>query len=284
MLAAEVIPVFRDLGHKLVSTDINRRLPQIKEMDVSQKEEVLRSIGEEKPDWVFHLAAETNVDLCQQRPEHAFKVNAEGTENIILACKESGSKLVYVSTAAVFDGRKPEPYVEIDPTAPVNIYGQSKLEGEMAVKAKLKEYLIVRAGWMVGGWELDKKFVYKVIQQLKSGKKNIQAVSDKFGTPTFTKAFAANLPGVVKHAGTGTYHMANKGRCSRYDIAVKIVEFMGMEGQVKVEAVDSSVFPLPAPRPRSEMIENSNLQRLGLNNMPFWEESLKEYIRINKDK
>jgi len=137
---------------------------------------------------------------------------------------------------------------------------------------------------MVGGWQLDKKFVYKIVQQLKKGKRYLIAVSDKFGSPTFTKDFAANLMSVINAGKYGIYHMANKGTCSRYDMAVKIVEFMGLADEAKVEPVDSSRFPLPAPRARSEMIENRNLELLGINDMPRWEDSLGEYIIKNKDK
>ena len=137
---------------------------------------------------------------------------------------------------------------------------------------------------MVGGWELDKKFVYKIVQQLKEGKRELKAVNDKFGTPTFTKDFAANLMKVIHSGKYGLYHMANKGTCSRYDMAVRIVEAMGLKGEVRVEPVDSSIFPLPAPRGRSEMMKNENLEELGLNNMPRWEDSLGNYIKVNKDK
>jgi len=284
MLAAEIVPVLLREGHEVVKTDINRRLPDIEALDVTSREQVMEWIGKERPEYVFHLAAETNVDLCQQDPDHAFRANALGTENIVKACGDHGAKLLYISTSAVFSGEKAEPYVETDEPAPVNVYGKSKLDGEEAVRNHLDEYFIIRAGWMVGGWELDKKFVYKIVQQLKQGKRGIKAVSDKFGSPTFTKDFAANLMKVIVSGKYGLYHMANKGTCSRYDMAVKIVEAMGLEGQVMVEPVDSSVFPLPAPRGRSEMMENRKLEKLGLNNMPRWEDSLGEYIKRNKDK
>ncbi|MFH1305139.1 MAG: sugar nucleotide-binding protein, partial [Candidatus Omnitrophota bacterium] len=134
------------------------------------------------------------------------------------------------------------------------------------------------------GWELDKKFVYKIIRQLKDGKKELMAVSDKFGTPTFTRDFAANLLSVVNSGKYGLYHMVNKGTCSRYDMAAKIVEYMHLAETVKVDPVDSSRFPLPAPRARSEMLENRNLELMGLNNMPHWEESLRIYIEENRNK
>ncbi len=284
MLAAEVIPILLEKGDDVVQTDINQRLPVISALDVSNLEDVLRLAAEIRPDYIFHLGAETNVDLCQQDSEHAFKVNALGTKNVVAACKKFNSKLVYISTGAVFNGQKQAPYVEADDPEPVNIYGQSKLEGEAAIREELSEYFIFRAGWMVGGWELDKKFVYKIIQQLKEGKRKLMAVNDKFGSPTFTKDFARGLNVVVSSGRYGLYHMTNQGTCSRYDMAVKIAEFMGVGQEVNIEPVGSDRFPLPAPRSRSEMMENFKLASLGINMMPRWEDSLREYININKDK
>ena len=284
MLAADIVPVLLRDGHELTQTDINRRLPDIEALDVTDPDKVMKRITEVNPDYVFHLAAETNVDLCEEDPDHAYKVNTLGTENIVKACKKTGAGLLYISTGAAFDGKKETPYTELDETGPVSVYGKSKLKGEEAVRKELEKYFIIRAGWMVGGWELDKKFVYKIVQQLKQGKRDLMAVSDKFGSPTFTRDFANNLMNVINAGKYGIYHMANKGTCSRYDMAVKIVEYMGLADEATVEAVDSSRFPLPAPRARSEMIDNYKLEKLGLNNMPRWEESLEEYIKENKDK
>lgn len=284
MLAAEVVPAFLQEQHEVIQTDINLRHSQIQILDVRGLDGVFRKIGNTRPDYVFHLAAETNVDLCEKDPDHAFEVNAIGTKNIVLACKEFNAGLLYISSGMVFDGRKPTPYTEFDTPSPINVYGKSKYEGELIVGSLLSQYFIIRAGWMVGGWELDKKFVYKIVQQLKQGKKKLIVVNDKFGSPTFTKDFTANLKNVIKTGKYGLYHMANKGTCSRYDIAIKIVEFMGLKGKVKINPVSSAQFPLPAPRPYSEMIDNYKLDSLGINNMPHWEDSLREYIRISENR
>lgn len=283
-LSAEVIPELLRQNHEVIQTDINQSLPGIRKLDVTSLDSVRRMVEEEKPAYVFHFAAETNVDLCEKDPKHAFSVNALGTENIALACREYGVSLLYISTGAVFSGDKVEPYTEFDMPKPVNVYGESKLQGETVIQNMLTKYFIVRTGWLIGGWDLDKKFVYKIVQQLKEGKKELMAVTDKFGSPTFTKDFAAKLMTIINTKRYGLYHLVNNGTCSRFDIAVKIVEFMNLNGQVKINPINSAQFPLPAPRPRSEMLYNSKLELLGLNNMPHWEESLKEYIRLNEDK
>lgn len=286
MLAAEVIPLLVKDNHQVIQTDIHRRLPDIEVLDVTDKEVVIRRVKEVGPDHIFHFAAETNVDLCQEDRDHAFKVNSEGTENLARAAKVVSAVMVYISTGAVFDGIKDGPYTELDEPGnpPANYYGESKLEGERIVEKILSKYFIVRAGWMVGGWELDKKFVYKIVGQLKQGKKELIAVNDKFGTPSFTRDFAANLIPLVNTNQYGLYHMVNKGSCTRYDMAVQIVKSMGLADEVKVNAVKSDRFPLPAPRGISEALVNNKLDYLGLNNMPLWQDSLDKYIKENKDK
>jgi dTDP-4-dehydrorhamnose reductase len=284
MLAAEITPQLIRQKHQVIETDAKPRNPSIQTLDITAQHDVVNMITAQRPDFVFHLAAETNVDLCEQNPDHAFRVNTLGTENIALACQKEDVPLLYISTAGVFPGDKKEPYTEFDDPKPVNVYGVSKFEGEKIVQRLLSRYFIIRAGWMVGGWEIDKKFVFKIIQQLKEGKTELKAVADKFGSPTFTKDFAANLMNIVETDRYGIYHLANKGTASRFDIAVKIVEFMGLAGGVKVSPVGSDQFPLPAPRANSEMMRNYRLELLGLNQMPHWEESLKNYIQTNKDK
>ena len=284
MLAAEVIPELKRKGHTVFGFDIHQRLPDIQKLDITHFEDVRKTIAQVKPDYIFHLAAETDVDRSEKEPDHAFKVNTVGTENMALVCREQGVKLLYISTAGVFFGDKSEAYTEFDIPNPANVYGHSKLQGEVIVRNLLSEYFIVRAGWMVGGWEIDKKFVYKIVQQLKEGKTELRVVSDKFGSPTFTKDFAVNLVALVSTGRYGLYHMTNKGSGSRYDIAVKIVEFMGLKNKVTVMPINSAQFPLPAPRARSEMMRNYRLDLIGLNLMPHWEKSLEEYIKLNKDK
>jgi len=283
MLAADVLKVLARDKHEVSKIDIHQRLPDIERLDIVDSEKVFRKVKSIRPDYIFHFAAETDVDLCQQEPEHAFKINALGTRNMALAAKECRSRLLYVSTGNVFDGNKLAAYIESDKPCPINEYGKSKLQGEEEVKGLLSEYFIIRVGWMVGGWGLDKKFVYKIVQQLQEGRRELRVVSDKFGSPTFTKDFAANFMSVLDTKQFGLYHMANKGTCSRYDIALAVVELMGLRGRVEVVPIVSSQFPLPAPRPRSEMMNNHKLDLLKLNNMPCWQESLAEYIKTNKD-
>ena len=291
MLANDIILELERSGKKVFGEDVNiaktdkfSRLPDIKEIDVFNLTEMDDWVGAENPDYIFHLAAETNVDRCEQDERHAYRTNYIGTENLAVICQKYDIPLLYISTAAVFDGEKQTPYTECDearPTNSANVYGRSKRLGELSIERLLKKYFIVRAGWLMGGWELDKKFVYKIVKQLEGGAHEIRAVDDKFGSPTFTGDFAKNLLPLIASGRYGLYHMVNQGGVSRYHIAQKIVEFMDLDHKVNVCPIKSDEFTLPAPRPRSEMMKNLHLELIGMDYMPPWEESLKKYIQIN---
>jgi dTDP-4-dehydrorhamnose reductase len=281
MLSSDVVPELKKLGHEVIETDKKPRLENILEMDVTDIEKIKEFAKKYQPDFIFHLAAETDVDLCERENEHAFLQNTTGTENVALVCKELNIPLVYTSTAGVFFGDKETPYDETDEPRPANVYGESKLQGEHKVKELLTDVFIVRPGWMVGGWDIDKKFVRKIVDQIRSGKKELRVVSDKIGSPTFTMDFAKNIMPLVETKKFGLYHITNKGTCTRHDVATKIVEFMGLENEITIHAISSDEFPLPAPRADSEMMDNMNLEKLGINNMPHWEESLEKYIKSN---
>lgn len=234
-------------------------------------------IGMEKPDYVLHLAAATDVDRCELEPEWARQVNTEGAKNVALACKEFNIPMIYISTAAVFNGEKAKPYIETDQISPSNKYGISKYEGEKIVMSLVAKFYIIRAGWMIGGGENDKKFVGRVIYKIMSGEKLIKAVNDKFGSITYARDLLRGIKGLIKTDRFGVYHMANEGMQSRYDIVIEIMKILDKK-HIEVISVSSDEFPLPAPRGRSEALENYNLRFLGLNHMKPWKEALREYI------
>ena len=277
MLADALCPILFQNGYDVYITDIvgvDERV--IFRLDIRNKEEIDKVVSKFKPDLIMHLAAETNVDKCELNAEHAYKVNTDGTENMALSAKAIGADFVYISTGAVFDGEKLEPYVESDKPNPISIYGKSKFEGENIVASLFDKYYIFRAGWMIGGYKKDKKFVAKIVDLAKT-KKEIPVVTDKFGSPTFTKDFSKGIVSVISTKEYGLYHMVNEGGCSRFDIAEKIIEYLGKK-DVVIKPVTSESFPLPAPRGRSEMLSNYNLKMLGLNIIRPWQDALKEYI------
>lgn len=277
MLGSALCPILREIGHTVYATDISTLDQKDKYLDVRSYEQVKESIGKANPDMVMHLAAETDVDKCEVEPDHAFLTNTIGTQNVALVCQKSEIEMVYISTIGVFYGDKPEPYTEFDEPNPINVYGRSKLEGEKIVNNLLKRYYIVRAGWMVGGGpNKDKKFVGKIIRQMNETSE-LKAVIDKMGSPTYTVDFSRCLAALIETGYYGLYHCTNKGSASRFDVAKKIVEFLG-KSDVTVEPVSSAYFPLPAARARSEISRNYKLELLGMDTTKHWEDALKKYI------
>jgi dTDP-4-dehydrorhamnose reductase len=163
------------------------------------------------------------------------------------------------------------------------VYGQTKLDGERAVRAEHVQHYIVRAGWMFGGDQKDHKFVSKIAAQLRAGADEIYAVDDKWGTVTYTQDFAANLDALIHSGRYGTYHMVCEGGCTRYDVACEIVAVFG-KPDVQVHRVSSDHFSDDyfAPRPRSEMMVNRALKEAGLNRMRPWKKALLDYLQTTE--
>jgi dTDP-4-dehydrorhamnose reductase len=232
-----------------------------------------------RPDAVFHLAAITDLEWSELNPDATVETNTYATASIARLCHARDLPLVYISTAGIFDGEKPEPYDETDEPDPLMVYGQTKLDGEHAVRAEAGRHFIVRAGWMFGGDHKDHKFVSKIAAQLRAGATEIHAVDDKWGTVTYTQDFAANLNALIASERHGTYHMVCEGGCTRYDVACEIVAVLGKPG-VSVQRVSSDHFETEyfAPRPRSEMMVNRALKEAGLNRMRPWKEALSDYL------
>jgi dTDP-4-dehydrorhamnose reductase len=238
-------------------------------LDVTDLKEVLNVCQRYKPEAIIHLAAETDVDRCERDPEYAFLVNGVGTYNMAVAAKNLNAKLVYISTAGVFDGTKEGSYTEEDEPNPQNYYGHSKFLGELAVKGMLKNYLILRVCWMMGGGpSKDQKFVAKIIKQFDKGE--IRAVDDQIGSPTFGKDLIVAIKKLLEQDAVGVFNLANKGVCSRYEFAKEIIDIL--KPDVKVTPVKMNYFNLDAPRTFNEgLISKVDLMRP-------WQEALKEYL------
>lgn len=245
-------------------------------LDVRDRQAVLDAVEEHRPDFVFHLAAETNVDLCEQQPEEAFKTNVLGTQNVALACAAHRATLVYVSTGSVFSGGKPDPYHEFDLPDPANQYAYAKHAGERLVLRLTPHSYIVRAGWMIGGGpHTEKKFIAKMLERAESAGE-ILAVTDKWGSVTYGRDIMRGMLRLITTGQVGTYHLVNEGVCSRYDIAAAVNDYFGKP--YDVVGVTSAMFPLPAPRPRSEALQNMMLRLNAWDWMPGWRDALHAYL------
>jgi dTDP-4-dehydrorhamnose reductase len=247
------------------------------EMDVRQPDQVRRTFADFQPEQVFHLAALTDVDGCERTPEAAYHTNVLGTQLIALACAAADVPMVYVSTIAVFDGLKPEAYIEFDTPNPQSCYARSKYEGEKVVQQHVPRHFILRAGWMFGGGAADKKFVARILHQART-QRELKAVDDKFGSPTYTVDMARAVVALAHSDLYGLYHLVNVGQpVSRFQIAQKALEYAGLT-DCRVIPVSSAAFPLAAPRPRMEAARNLHAELFGLDLMRPWEAALREYV------
>ncbi len=281
MLGNAVYPYFVRRSQKVLATDRVVSEPWIEKLDIRDTAKLHSVFSGFQPDLVLNLAAETDLEYCEENPDIAAAVNGDATKEIASLADSFGCTLVYISTAGVFDGKKglDALYTERDEPNPIMVYGRTKYDGENHVRGLCERHYVVRAGWMVGGGSRkDHKFVSRILQQLADGWKVVHAVNDRFGTPTYTHDFAMNLFALLDQKAYGTYHMVCEGTGSRYDVAKEIVRICGSGAEVK--PVDSDFFreEFPAPRPRSEMLCNERLGELDLNLMRPWRDALRDYI------
>ncbi|TKI04226.1 SDR family oxidoreductase [Martelella alba] len=252
--------------------------------DLANPCSVYQYISELRPDIILHFAAETDVDLCEREPARAGIYNHLSTEQIAKAAQGSSAWLLYISSSNVFGAEGKISYNELDIPLPTNYYGRSKLNGEEAVKIYCPEkHLILRAGWMIGGGpNKDHKFVGKIIRQIKSGATELKAVNDRLGSITHAAQLSEFIIRAMHDRQTGTFHYASNGTISRFDIAREIGEILRYRGNIV--PVQSSLFPLSAPRPFSEGIKSLYLSTLDASLNPgYWKEDLAKYVATFQD-
>jgi dTDP-4-dehydrorhamnose reductase len=232
------------------------------------------------PDYLFHLGAYTDLEYCEQHPEDTYATNTMSVENAVYLSSELDIPLLYISTAGIFDGAK-DLYDDWDIPNPLGVYARSKYMGERFVCENAKRFLVCRAGWMMGaGPKKDKKFIQKLMQQLKDGKKELFIVDDKDGTPTFTHDFAKNVKALIDNEYWGLYNMVCGGQTNRLEVAGELLNLLGLAGTIKITSVKSDYFKdvYFAERPPCERLVNRKLDLRQLNVMQEWRAALKQYI------
>ena len=278
MLGEGVYKCFAD-AVEVFATDIDLNEPWLAHLDVRDKTQVDKCLAEIKPDYIAHLAALTDMEYCERNPENSYATNEQGVKNFADYVREHNVPFAYISTAGIFDGEK-DAYTEDDTPNPLSVYGKSKYAGELTAKT-FPKYVVARAGWMMGGGPVkDKKFINKIIKQMKGGAKELFVVNDKLGTPCYTYDLASVLFALLDNEKWGVYHGACKGEGSRADVARRLVHALGRD-EVKVTEVDSSFFKADyfAPRPRSEVLLNTKLASAGIDIIRDWHECVDEYAR-----
>lgn len=266
-LGYDVVNELEKRGHTAIGTDVE-------EMDITDEGKVREVLSAEKPDAVIHCAAYTAVDAAEDNVELCRKINAEGTENIAKACKELGCKLLYVSTDYVFNGEGERPWEPDDEREPLNVYGQTKYEGELAVEKYVEKFFIVRIAWVFG---INGKNFIKTMLRLGEDHDELTVVADQIGSPTYTYDLARLLVDMIGSEKYGRYHATNEGLCSWYDFAVEIFRQAGMD--VRVRPVTSEEYPAKAKRPHNSRMDKAKLEENGFERLPDWKDALGRYLR-----
>lgn len=246
----------------------------VEEMDITDRETVERVMREVHPDKVVHCAAWTAVDDAEDKVELCRKINAYGTENIARMCKELSAPMIYLSTDYVFDGEGTRPWEPDDERHPLNVYGQTKYEGELAVEKYLDAYFIVRIAWVFG---VNGKNFIKTMLRLSETHDTITVVDDQVGSPTYTYDLARLLVDMLETEKYGRYHATNEGLCSWYEFAKEIFRQAGRE--VKVIPVSSEEYPAKAKRPHNSRMNKDKLREMGFAPLPAWEDALSRYLK-----
>lgn len=264
----------------LKCTDIDVNEEWLSYLDFRDFDVYRRDVVEFNPDYLFHLGAYTDLEYCEQHADDTYVTNTLAVENAVFIANELQIPLLYISTAGIFDGKK-NVYDDWDQPNPLGHYARSKYAGETFVRENAMRHLICRAGWMMGGGpKKDKKFVQKIMKQLKDGKKVLHVVNDKLGTPTYTHDFARNVKLILERELWGLYNMVCCGVTSRLEVAREIVSLLELRDSVNIAEVSSDYFKKEyfAERPPSERLINKRLDLRNLNSMRHWKVGLREYL------
>lgn len=264
-----------DLMNELNKQGVEGIGVDLDEMDITDAEACRRVISAAKADAVIHCAAYTAVDAAEDNVDLCRRINADGTRNVAAACREAGIKMMYISTDYVFDGQGTRPWEPDDPRDPLNVYGQTKYEGELAVEELVKKFFIVRIAWVFG--PAGNNFI-KTMLRLGQERGAVSVVNDQIGSPTYTGDLARLLVDMIQTGEYGRYHATNEGLCSWYEFAVEIFRQAGMP-EVVVTPVDSSRFPARATRPKNSRMSKAKLTEHGFKLLPDWQDALKRYLQ-----
>jgi dTDP-4-dehydrorhamnose reductase len=270
MLGSDLLAQMR-LHHEVIGMDKE-------EIDIISADDCAKAIEDTAPQIVINAAAYTNVDGCETAKDECFAVNAEAVKNIAEACRNKNIRIVHFSTDYVFNGAGSSPYKEEDVCNPINTYGASKLAGERYLQTLAQNYIIIRTAWLYGA--NGKNFVRTILEKAKTTPR-LTVVDDQLGSPTHTKALAAAVDHLIEKNAQGIFHVTNRGSCSWYQFAVKILQEAGID-DVEVSPIKSDQLERPAKRPAySVMSMQKFIQTTGKAMQP-WQLGLQDYLESIK--
>ncbi len=273
MLGTDVEILLKNEGMDYIATD--------QEIDITNVEE-LQKFAQSKPiTWIVNCAAYTAVDKAEDEPECAFKINAEGPQNIAAIAKQIGAKLIHISTDYVFDGTKEDAYTETDIANPLGVYGASKLLGEDNIKKSLNDYFILRTAWLYG--RNGNNFVYTMLRLFKE-KDEIRVVGDQFGTPTYAPDLAQVILKImqINSMAYGTYHYTNEGKTTWFDFACQIYNTSKQQGLLTKDTallkITTDQYPTKAKRPQNSYLSKAKLQKTFNIDVRPWQNGLNDFL------
>lgn len=264
-----------DLMNELKKQGLEGIGVDIGEMDITDAKACMDVICGADVDAVIHCAAYTAVDAAEDNVELCRKINGEGTRNVALACKAADVKMMYISTDYVFDGKGVRPWEPDDRRDPLNVYGQTKYEGELAIEELLDKYFTVRIAWVFG---VSGKNFIKTMLRLGKERGAVNVVNDQVGSPTYTYDLARLLVDMIQTEHYGRYHATNEGECSWYEFALEIFRQAGMD-QVSVTPVSSTEFAAKAVRPENSRMSKEKLSDNGFTRLPAWQDALSRFLK-----
>ncbi|MBY0539772.1 NAD(P)-dependent oxidoreductase [Patescibacteria group bacterium] len=245
--------------------------PTHAECDITDADAVEEVVARYKPSAIILLAGATDMTRTEAEPAYAYELNVRGTYNVARAARSHGAVMVYASTSRVFKGNKPDPYTEDDLPEPETHYGRTKHIGEIITATLVPKHIIARTSWVFGGKiQNDTKFYGKVFQQLQSGQSEIVGLNDVHGSPTYGKDYIAAIKTLMSEGNFGTFHVANLGIATRYDLASAMA--LQIKPDAVVRAVGRSFFPTGSPLPTNESIASKHIT------LRPWQEALVEYL------
>lgn len=266
MLGSDLVEVLGG-DHEVFGVDVA-------EFDITSAADCVRVLEEYRPEAVVNAAAYTDVDGCEINREACFAVNAVGVRNVAEACRAAGAKAVHYSTDYVFDGTKREPYLEDDVCRPINAYGESKRKGEEALAETLERHLLIRTAWLYGRG--GKNFVKAILAKVKD-EGTLRVVDDQVGSPTFTLDLAQATKLLLELDCTGTYHVTNRGVCSWYEFARRILEYAQVAG-ITVVPIKSGELNRKAARPAYSVLSNRKFMEATKKAMRPWQVALNDCL------
>lgn len=278
-LGYDVVRELTSRGHEAYGLDY-------KSMDVTDELMVNNVIKDILPDAVIHCAAWTAVDDAEEEENRikVHNVNAVGTEYVAKACKKYNCKMIYISSDYVFDGSGDKAWDTFDKRLPINYYGKSKLEGEIAVEKHLEKYYIIRISWVFG---VNGKNFVKTMLNLGKTRSNISVVNDQIGTPTYTYDLSRLIVDMAESDKYGVYHATNEGGyISWYDFTCEIIrqacQFNPIYSNVEIEPISSDAYPTKANRPKNSRLNNRKLIENGFAPLPTWKDAISRYLIENE--